>query len=197
MNTRKTKFIPAPRSCFDIKTLRQMRDAVNALLNGQFVNGQVIYSDSNVMWIGASASGEIQTFQLVSDGGDYYNCQSYDGQTASGSIIKVAKNQDLRCTLPAATPAGGAWPMKTIRGITYQYIYNAVTGTTTDGVDVVEYTRSVSGSDGSFATSEVTPCLNIGDIITGYSITFKAPATLAGVLWQAMADGRAWADEPI
>lgn len=54
MSTRKSKFIPPIKSGFDIGALRQMRDAVNALLNGQFVNGQVIYSDSNVMWIGAA-----------------------------------------------------------------------------------------------------------------------------------------------
>jgi hypothetical protein len=101
-------------------------------------------------------------------------------------IIKVAKKQDQRCILPTAVPAGGAWATKTIRGITYTYTYNPTSGATTDGVDVIEYTRSVAGSDESTATSEVTPCLNVGDIITAIPCTFSAPndpATLRGVQW--------------
>lgn len=136
-------------------------------------------------------------FQVVSDGGDWYNCNIWDGLTAGTQIVKVAKHQDIRCILPTANPAGGAWPSKNIRGITYTYIYNAVAGATTDGVNVVEYNRSVSGDDGSTGTSEITPCLNVGDIITADPATFKGPATLVGIVWKAQAGGRAWADEPI
>lgn len=200
MNTRKSKFVPIPRHALDIRAHRQCAQAVNSLLNSQVVAGnknQAHHSDSNVIYEFDASNSSTQFFQVVSDGGDYYNCNTWDGVTAGGAIVKVAKNQDIRCILPTASPAGGAWPTKTIRGITYTYVYNAVAGSTTDGVDVVEYNRSVSGSDGSTATSEITPCLNVGDIITGYSTTFKGPATLVGVLWQAMTDGRAWADEPI
>ncbi len=148
----------------------------------------------------------IATFQVVSDGGDWYNCYTFDGMNAGTSIIKVAKNQDLLCILPTASPAGGAWESKLIRGVTYTYTYAPVNGTTLDGVNVIEYTRSVSGSDMSSETDNVTPCLNClndgsspsgaGDIISAFSTTFAAPATLVGVLWQALTDGRAWAAQP-
>ena len=155
---------------------------------------------------GGGIGAALQDFQIVSDGGDWYNCYTFDGVTAGSSIIKVAKNQDLRCILASATPAGGAWASKVIRGITYTYTYNAIAGATLDGVNVVEYTRTVAGSDSSSATSYVTPCLNCinagsspagaGDIITAFQTTFSGPATLVSVTWQALADGRAWADAP-
>jgi hypothetical protein len=198
-NLRKSKFVPIPRHAMDLKTQRIMAQAINSLLNSQIVAGtknQAHHSDSNVIYEIDMTGGSTQDFLLVSDGGDYYNCNAYDGATASGPIVKVAKHQDIRCILPTASPAGGAWPTKTIRGITYTYVYNPVAGSTTDGVNVVEYTRSVSGSDGSTAISEITPCLNIGDIITADSTTFKGPATLVGVIWQAQASGRAWTDKP-
>ena len=149
----------------------------------------------------------IQDFQVVSDGGDWYNCYAFDGSTAATSaIVKVAKHQDLRCILPSASPAGGAWVSKLIRGITYTYTYTAVAATTLDGVNVSEYTRSVSGSDSSSETDYITPCLNClnagsspigaGDIITAFQASFAGPATLVGITWQALADGRAWASQP-
>ena len=155
---------------------------------------------------GSMPSTSVKTFQIVSDGGDWYNCYTFDGMTAGGSIIKIAKNQDLRCISASASPAGGAWDSKVIRGITYTYTYNPIAGATLDGVNVVEYTRTVAGSDSSSATSYVTPCLNCinsgsspsgaGDIITAFQTSFVGPATLIDVTWQALADGRAWADAP-
>lgn len=188
-----------PKHALDLKSMRQMAQAINSLLNSQIVAGtknQVHHSDSNMIIEFDSTGSSVGHFQVVSDGGDYYNCNTWDGASAGSAVIKVAKNQDIRCILPTASPAGGAWPMKTIRGITYTYIYNPVAGSTTDGVDVIEYNRSVSGSDGSTATSEITPCLNVGDIIKADSTSFKGPATLVGVIWEAQTDGRAWADEP-
>ena len=143
---------------------------------------------------GGSQTATTQDFQLVSDGGDYYNCYTWDGVNVGSDIVRVAKNQDLRCILPTATPAGGAWPQKTKRGVTYTYTYNAVAGTTADKVNVIEYTRDVTGSDDSSATSEIAPCLNVGDIITAIATSFSGPDTLKDVVWQALADGRAWTD---
>ena len=145
---------------------------------------------------GYMPSASIQTFQIVSDGGDWYNCNTFDGVTAGSSIIKVAKNQDIRCILPTDTPAGGAWPSKVIRGVTYTYTYNAVADATTDGVNVIEYTRSVAGSDSSAETDYITPCLNVGDIISAFQTSFTGPDTLVDVTWQALTDGRAWAAHP-
>ena len=137
---------------------------------------------------------ETQLFVLVSDSGDWYNCYTLDGAAIGTEIIKVAKHQDIRCIISSASPSGGAWSSKLIRGVTYSYTYNKVLGTTDDGVGVVEYTRSVNGSDTSSATSYITPYLAIGDIITAIPFNFTAPETLNGVQWLALADGRAWAD---
>lgn len=146
---------------------------------------------------GGFPAQSLQDFQIVSDGGDWYNCYSFDGVTADGGIVKVAKHQELRCILPTADPAGGAWPSKEIRGVTYAYTYNPIAGDTDDGVNVVEYTRSVVGSDVSSETDYITPCLNVGDIISAFQTSFAGPDTLIDVTWQALADGRAWAAKPV
>lgn len=142
---------------------------------------------------GSPITPPVQDFLMVSDGGDWYNCNPWDGTTTGSDIVKVAKHQDIRCILPSAIPAGGAWASKIIRGITYTFTYNPVAGTTADGVDIVEYTRSVSGSDASSELDLMTPCLNVGDIISAFPTTFTGPDTLLDVFWQALADGRAWA----
>lgn len=170
-------------------------------------NGWTAEIDLTSVQAGGSTSGaSVQQFKIVSDGGDYYNCHTFDGLTAGATIIKVAKSQDLRCILPTATPAGGAWATKLIRTITYTYTYTPTAGTTTDGVNVVEYVRGVVGDDLSSETDNVTPCLNClnagsspagtGDVITADATTFAGPATLVGVLWKAQADGRAWSKIP-
>ena len=121
------------------------------------------------------------------------NCYTWNGTAAGSSIIKVAKHQDIRCILPSETPAGGAWATKIIRGVTYNFTYTPIAGTTDDGVNVVEYSRSVVGSNSTTETDKITPCLNVGDIISGVSTSFNAPDTLLDVVWLALADGRAWA----
>jgi hypothetical protein len=191
-NNRSSKFLPPLKSIADFQGLQAMNQAVNSLLNGKMIGGDIIYADSNVVYI-SGAGGKVSQFQVVSDGGDYYKCYSFDGLTAGTQIIKVAKHQELRCILPTATPAGGAYATKIIRGVTYTYTYNAVASVTADGVNVVEYTRGVTGSDSSAETDYVTPCLNVGDIISAFQTTFAGPADLVDVAWQALADGRAWA----
>jgi hypothetical protein len=192
-NNRSSKFLPPLKSIADFQTLQTMREAINSLLNGKMIGGDIIYSDSNVVYAPGTGGGKVSQFQVVSDGGDWYNCNSFDGVTAGGEIVKVAKHQELRCILPSATPAGGAYETKIIRGVTYTYTYNAVAGATADGVNVVEYTRGVTGSDSSAETDFITPCLNVGDIISAFQTTFASPADLVDVTWQALADGRAWA----
>ena len=193
------KFVPIPRHAFDIGAQRKMAQAINAMRNSRIVQGNgagiVHHSDGNMV-IELPQSSAIQTFQLVSDGGDWYNCNTWDGVNAGSEIIKIAKHQDLRCISPTASPAGGAWDSKVIRGITYTYTYTAVAGITADNVNIVEYTRGVTGSDSSSETDNITPCLNIGDIISAFSTSFAGPDTLLDVVWQALADGRAWAAQP-
>ena len=105
MNNRKSKFLEPLKSVMDFQGQQQMLAAVNSLLNGRMTNGQVIYSDSNVVWDN-QASGSKKDFVIVSDGGDWYNCNMFDAMNPSGGLIKVAKHQDIRCILPTATPAG-------------------------------------------------------------------------------------------
>ena len=159
--------------------------------------GTIITLDlSQIIGSGSGGGRASKDFKLVSDGGDYYNCNTFDGVNTGSAIVKVAKHQDLRCILPSATPAGGAWASKTKRTVLYNYTYVAVAGATADGVNIIEYTRSVSvPSDTSLnTTSYIDPCLNVGDIITAFPASFQGPATLIGVQWQAVADGRAWSD---
>lgn len=155
--------------------------------------------------IAAGGGGGITQFQLVSDGGDYYLCYQVTGWTMQQvsslwtpvavvlgtNLVKVAKTPDLMCTLPSGSPNGGAFPSKLKRGgITYTYTYTQVM----NGSVVVEYTRSVSGSDGNSGTSYVTPYLAVGDIINAIPCNFTSPASLTGVQWLALADGRTWSD---
>jgi hypothetical protein len=172
---------------------RDIGRAVNSVMQATDQNTKQIQKLRRRIVGGVPGGSSVQDFKIVSDGGDYYNCYTFDGLTAGAAIIKVAKHQDLRCILPTATPAGGAWPTKVKRTITYTYTYTPTAGTTTDGVNVIEYVLGVSGSDASSETNYVTPCLNVGDIITADATTFAGPATLVGVLWKAQADGRAWA----
>ena len=134
-----------------------------------------------------AGGGGVQLFVLISDGGDWYNCYTFDGVNIGTTIVKVAKTQDMRCILSTATPAGGAWPgspsIRIVRGITYTYTYNPIAGATADGVNVIEYTRTVAGSDASSATDYPTPCINVGDIIEAVPASFAGPATLVGVQW--------------
>lgn len=177
------------------KKIAQMQHGQSAAVQALQKTISQVSRTRRIIYGGGGTSGSaIQTFQVVSDGGDWYNCYTFDGVNVGSQIIQVAKSQDLRCILPTANPAGGAWASKTIRTITYTYSYTPSAGATSDGVNVVEYTRSVTGSDSSSATSFVTPCLNIGDIISAFQTSFAGPATLVGVTWQALTDGRAWAD---
>lgn len=157
----------------------QVRNSLSAL------NRAIQRQRPRVLGMPMLAAIVLKDFVMVSDAGDYYNCYTYDGKTTGTNIVKVAKNQDIRCGV-------GAWPSKTIRGITYTYTYVATAGTTADGVNVIEYVRSVSGSDSSSETDYITPCLNVGDIITGFETYFNGPSSLTAVTWQALADGRAW-----
>jgi hypothetical protein len=129
------------------------------------------------------SGGGVQSFQLVSDLGDAYSCYTFDGNTVGTKLIQVAKDQDLRCILPTANPAGGAWAARIERGTNYTYVYNQVMS----GMVVVEYTRSKTNVTANETFVEyVTPCLNVGDIIDAVPAIFAGPATLAGVQWLAL-----------
>lgn len=144
----------------------------------------------------ASVSNSVQQFKIISDGGDYWNCKTWDGTTLGGTITKVAKPYKLRAILPSATPHGGAIVSEIIRGVTYTYTYTAVV---VAGVTIY-YTRGVVGSDGSSETDfmipdpvmvAATPSSN--DIIYAMPFSTSTPATLISVVWIDLnVDARAW-----
>ena len=196
------KTVGQPRHPLDFAHQKRMAKKLDALLNGRMVDatgnpvGEIHYADGNAIYQ-FSGSSNLKMFQLVSHGGDYLNCNPFDGVTAIASVVKVALDESMRCTLPTASPAGGAWTARTERGVAYTFTYAQVVGMTTDGVNVIEYTRTKTvGADGTFKQGYITPCLNVGDIIFATPApTFAGPATLIGVKWLALSAGRAWADD--
>ena len=137
-----------------------------------------------VMSAGTGTEGaSISQFKIVSDGGDYWNCKTWDGTTLGTDITKVAKPYKLR----AGT---GKIASEAIRGITYTYTYTAVTVSGVTGY----YTRAVSGSDGSAETDYMIPDPLANDIIYAASFATTTPSTLSDVEWIDLnVDGRAWA----
>ena len=135
---------------------------------------------------GGGKSSSVSLFKLVSDGGDYYNCYTFDGVTTGASIVKVAKLPEMCCILPSATPAGGAWTTRTVRGEVQTYDYVATAGATADGVNVLEYVRVVHTSGNPDYNEYPSNQIAIGDTIVALPASFAGPATLQGVVWQAI-----------
>lgn len=135
---------------------------------------------------GGTSGASVQQFKIVSDGGDYWNCKTWDGTTLGSTEIKVAKPFKLR----AGT---GKIASEVIRGVTYTYTYTGVYISGSSG-PYKYYTRAVSGSDGSGETDYVIPDPIANDIIYAISFSTATPSSLADVTWLDInADGRAWA----
>ncbi len=131
----------------------------------------------------SSGSASVQQFKIVSDGGDYWVCKTWDGTTLGSTNVNVAKPFKLRC-------GTGKITSELIRGVTYTYTYTAVTVGAVTGY----YTRAVSGSDGSSETDYMIPDPRANDIIYGITFTTTTPISLSAVTWLDInADGRAWA----
>ena len=132
---------------------------------------------------GGTSIAAIQQFKIVSDGGDYWVCKTWDGTTLGSTAINVAKPFKLRS-------GTGGIASEVIRGVTYTYTYSAVTVGAVTGY----YTRAVSGSDGSSETNYTIPDPIASDIIYGVTFETLSPSTLTAVVWfDINADGRAWA----
>ena len=136
-------------------------------------------SYSSSVWSQVSG-GAIQQFKLVAtgtkDAGDYYNCNTWDGTTLGGSVVKVAKQYKMRCLNGPAS--------ESIRGAAkaYTYSYNS----TYD-----EYQRSTnSGASTDFPT----PPALASDIIIAAAFTTTSPSTLVGVQWIELTE-RKWASQ--
>lgn len=100
-------------------------------------------TESTSVWakVSGGSAGASQQFKIVSDGGDYWICNMWNGSGYGIVNVNVVKDADLRC----GSNAIGA---KIIRGVTYTYTYTPVYQSGSSG-PVAYYTRAVSGSDGS------------------------------------------------
>jgi hypothetical protein len=146
-------------------------------------NGTIITLPSGMIGSSSTSAGSASQFKIVSDGGDYWNCKTWDGTTLGASVVKVAKPFKLR----AGT---GKIASEVIRSVTYTYTYSAVTVGGVTGY----YTRAVSGSDGSSETDYMIPDPIANDIIYASAFSTTTPSTLADVVWIDLnVDGRAWA----
>jgi hypothetical protein len=119
---------------------------------------------------GGGGGASVQQFKLVAtgtiDGGDYWNCNTWDGTTLGGTIVKVAKQQKMRCVsyISGETIDGVPW--------TYSYAVNSYG----------EYVRT-SASSSATTTDYCTPPALAGDIIYAVSFATASPTTLASVVW--------------
>lgn len=180
--------IPADRNPF-LDLLRYFRDwckserviQIKGFKEKQTLQGRVFFPNSAVL-----PPVSIQQFKIQSDGGDYWNCYTWDGTSLGSTNIKVAKPYKLRADT-------GKISSETIRGVTYTYTYTGVYISGSSG-PYKYYTRSVSGSDGSSETDYMIPDPQTNDIIYGISFSTTAPSTLSAVTWLDInVDGRAWA----
>ena len=89
MGSRKTKIVPPIRHALDINALRQMRDAVNSLLNSRVVVGttaQSHHSDSNVVYEIPNSTNVVASYSF------------YNPKTAyqAGATVQVQTQQIVR-----------------------------------------------------------------------------------------------------
>ncbi len=134
-------------------------------------------TNATATWVQVSGVS-VQQFKIAptgtKDGGDFYNCYTWNGTTLGSTVVKVAKQYKMRA-LNGPTS-------ETIRGTayTYTYAYNS----TND-----EYVRTTNGGT---STDYPTPPALPGDIIVAIPFTTAAPSTLVGVAWIEITE-RKWA----
>jgi hypothetical protein len=135
-------------------------------------------SNATSAWKKISGGGAAQ-FKIVSDGGDYWNCRTWDGTTTGADIVKVAKPFKLRC-------ATGAVTTENIRGTVQTYAYSNALG---------YYVRSVSVGAVLMERNVILPDPVANDLIYAVGFSTTAPATLVDVVWLDLnLDGREWAE---
>lgn len=137
--------------------------------------------------------GNVQGFQIVSDGGDYWICNTWNGTSAGSANFYIIKPFKLRCGSTALSA-------QTIRGVAYTYSYNPVYISGSSG-PVAYYTRTVQVSGSTIETDYMIPDPVINDIIYAIGCTTPILPSSAmvpgnptgGQLIDINADGRAWA----
>jgi hypothetical protein len=135
------------------------------------------YQANSWSQISAAASGGLQQFKIVSDDGDYWVCNTWDGTTQGVVNYNVVKPYKLRA-------GGNAIGSETIRTVTYTYSYTGVYNSGSSG-PYAYFTRGVSGSDGSSETDYMTPDPVTSDIIYAMPVSTNIcsgiPTTVASV----------------
>jgi len=132
--------------------------------------------------VSGGGGGGTQQFKIVSDGGDYWICKTWDGTTLGSTNINVAKPYELRCLT-------GAIASETIDGVLFTYTYTAIN---VAGV-ITEYQRTATDPNGNIEINNVTPPVIPGKIIVANSFSTNAPSSLASVVW-IFQTAAAWAE---
>jgi hypothetical protein len=127
------------------------------------------------VWAQISGGG-LSMFHFKSDGGNFYNCVTWDGINEGSMTISIAKLPKLRISLLT----------ETIEGVVYNYTYAAYAS----GGVTISYTRSTTG--GVNQTDKVTPPYLLDDVLfaTGMS-TGLVDSSDNPITWQEISE-RAW-----
>ncbi len=134
----------------------------------------------------------LQQFKIVSDGGDYWICNTWDGTTQGTININIIKPPKLRAGTNGITGA-----TETIAGVTNSYAYSYTPVTV--GSVTAYYTRTVSWSGSPTAeTNFPNPVPIAGDVIYAMpcstNICHNIPVTIASAVVAAGGSGYAVSD---
>ena len=127
-------------------------------------------SSGSTWQIVSGASGGTQQFKIVSDGGDYWICNTWDGTTQGTVNVNIVKPYKLR----VGNYTTDYVHSEVIRTVTYTYTYSGVYISGSSG-PYAYFTRAVSGSDSSSETDYMTPDPVAGDIIYATPCTKPVP----------------------
>jgi len=117
---------------------------------------------------GCGGGGSVTQYRIISDGGDFWMCKTWDGTTLGSTIVPVIKPWKLRS-------GAGAIASEIIDGITFTYAYTPVTV----GAVIGYYTRTVTGSDGSYELNYPDPPPLVNDLIDVMPCTVTNPVSVA------------------
>jgi hypothetical protein len=129
--------------------------------------------------LGSSGGASVTRYRVKEDLGACLKCVSWNGTTEGTSYIYVAKPftlQNLRTSAIKQT-------------ITYTLTYS----TDTEGSGYKYWVRTVSGSDGSLETQDITPPYLLNDEIRAASIPAETLDSQSCAAVDLNNDGRAWA----
>jgi hypothetical protein len=148
-------------------------------------------NNSSSVWAKVGGGGGIsgiQQFKIVSDGGDYWICNTWDGTTQGTIHQNIIKPELLRAGTNAIT---SRILLLSTGNVTYSYTFTPyyITGGLSGSGPVAYYIRNVSGSDGSSETEYCLPFPVAGDVVYAEACTTNIITIPTTVLTAAVASG--------